>query len=185
MAEVKNYVQLKDFFKGESVELINWYSKIKHNLNKESFNSEGIGETCIYGDPFFDTYLIYKKDFIQKQIKKDLLPLSSIFKTYVKGSTEPFSRRSDLYEITCVINMGDDGVSWPLIIGNEKKDELELPKGEAIVFSGNIFDSGRKGTYEGDHMFLLELHYGFYRKHNECFRYDGRMDLGTPPLQKK
>ena len=81
--------------------------------------------------------------------------------------------------------MGDDGVSWPLIIGNEKKDELELPKGEAIVFSGNIFDSGRKGTYEGDHMFLLELHYGFYRKHNECFRYDGRMDLGTPPLQKK
>jgi len=183
MAQVKNYLKISDFLEKDNLQLINWYAKIRHNINKESFSTEDIGNTCIYGDTFFDTYLIHKKKFIQEKCKKNLLPLSSIFNTYVNGSLEQIKIRNALYEVTCLINLGDDGASWPLIIGNDKQDEIDIKSGEALIFNGNLLKCGRKGFFNGDHMFILELNYCALTPYNENVRFEGRADLATPPLQ--
>ena len=106
-----------------------------------------------------------------------------MFNAYVNGSSEQLRIRNPLHEVTCLINLGDDGINWPLIIGNERQDEIDLKSGEALIFSGNFLKCGRKGFFTGDHMFILELNYCVLTPYNENVRFEGRADLATPPLQ--
>jgi len=183
MANVKPTGQffVMDFFLSEDVlKIVNTYSKIRHNINEHGFNGNGVGETRVQGDPFFDSLLLNKQQTIEKIISKHLNCMSSVFTTYINGSVESLHIKNAKYQMTCLINVGDDGTSWPLIVDDH---EIELKPGSAVLFCGNVIKSGRKDSFKGDHMFIVELHYCENTPYTIEFANDGRKDLGTPPLQ--
>tara|TARA_R100000149_G_C5856937_1_gene123965 strand:- start:252 stop:797 length:546 start_codon:yes stop_codon:yes gene_type:complete len=159
MASLKNYTYIKDLLSKDEVELLWQYGVNVHrrfdNLDKEHDEYQtSLGETCKYGDPLMDGVLILKKEKIEKELGKELLPTYTYWRMYNQYSELEKHTDREACEYTVSITIKQD-MEWPLFIG---KNKVYIESGDGVLYQGTKIEHWRE-EYEGDYAMQLFLHY--------------------------
>ena len=108
-----------------------------------------------YIDPLMVALLDTKKPIIEKEFNLKLFPTFAFWRYYVIGGCLPkhVDRPSCEISATACIKKYDD---WPIVVEGKS---IELKEGEAVVYRGCEQEHYRPGTYKGDGMAQVFLHY--------------------------
>jgi len=179
MDEINNkfkFKVIKNFLTKEELSLLLDFTRIRHRINFESFDLQQSNnyDTKFYGDPITDSLLLQKKDLIQKEIGKALLPTYSFWRMYTHNAILKKHSDRESCEFSATVMLGSCGTKWPIFIDGVS---VQLEPGEAVIYKGREFDHWRE-PFEGDWHSQCFLHYvdkeGPYK---EFFR-DKRMFWG-------
>jgi len=118
-----------------------------------------------YNDPLMTAFLDTKLPLVEKESNLKLFPTYAYWRYYVFGATlkKHIDRPACEISITACIKKYDN---WPIIV---EGTSFELEEGDAILYAGCDQKHGRPGTYEGEGMAQVFLHYvnkdGLHKNH--------------------
>ena len=162
---IKNYKIIKNFFTKDELTVYQkyCYNKLDENSNFK-IDSQSFSPAW-YNDPLMNSLLDVKKIIVEKQSKLKLFPTYAYWRYYIFGATlkQHLDRPACEISVTACIKKYDN---WPLII---EKQKIELKEGDALLYAGCNHKHGRLGTYKGEGMAQVFLHYvnkdGPYKNH--------------------
>ena len=151
------YKIIKNILNAEEIDIIKEYLKYRHFNNLECFDDKQSNnyDTYFYKDPLIQTFLIKKKNIIEKAVQKDLLPSYSFFRLYTYNAELKKHLDRKACELSVTIFVDADKPDWPLYIDGEP---IVLKPGEGIVYSGTQYEHWRE-KYDGDYHMQFFLHY--------------------------
>jgi hypothetical protein len=164
MAAVK-YKLIKNFFSKEELSYLQKYCYNRLDINKDYMLDGQSFSPAWYNDPLMNAMLDKKLPIVENESLLKLLPTYAYWRYYVFGGTLAKHVDRDACEIsvTACIKKYDN---WPIEIEN---DSYELEEGNALLYAGCDQEHGRPGTYKGEGMAQVFLHYvnavGPKRKH--------------------
>ena len=91
------YRVIKGFLDKTEIKLLTDYTRIKHRLNRETFDLEQSNNyaTIFYKDPLTETIMLQKKEMMEIETGYKLFPTYSFFRMYTFGSDlKPHTDRS-------------------------------------------------------------------------------------------
>ena len=150
-----DYKVIKNFFSKEELKFYQKYcfNQLDYtediNIDVQSFSP------AWRGDPLMNALLDTKLPLVEKESNFKLIPSYAYWRYYVFGATLKKHRDKPTCEISvtaCIKKYND----WPLIIEGET---IELKEGEALLYAGYDRWHGRPGTYRGEGMAQVFLHY--------------------------
>ena len=179
-----NFIKINNFLNKSEINLLNAYCEIRHRLNAGNFDyyQSNNHDTCFYADPAMESLLVTKKDLIEKQVNKKLLPTYSYWRMYTKHAVLKNHLDRPSCEISLTVHIGNKGPDWPIYMDNKK---IITKPGDAIVYLGaKIYH--RRDEFFGDCHAQCFLHYvdkdGEYANNYM----DGRSYWGMPhPMMEK
>ena len=139
----------------------------------------------IYGDLAFDSILLGKKSELEGYTGVDLLPSFTEAILHKKNSVSSGHTDRENCQISLSVCLGFEGPKiWPLWIKekNGKKIEVQLKKGDAIVYRETDVESWRE-PYAGFQQAQLLIHYSDKNTPNSK-PYDNRVALGLGAFSK-
>jgi len=107
-------------------------------------------------------YLKSLKSIFEEKIGRELIPVNTYMRKYIKGNTlKPHTDREKLdVTVSIQVDKSDDIIN-PLIVHTEPKTILNLENGDAgIILYGNRIKHERP-TLKSEWMYNLFLHYSF------------------------
>ena len=151
MADIKHRL-VKDFLTVNELILFQKYCYNKLDLNKDYVIDNQSFSPVLYNDPL------------------KLYPTYAYWRYYIFGATlkNHVDREACEISVTVCIHKYDN---WPLIVGEE---EIELEEGDAIIYPGYSDPHGRPGTYKGEGMAQVFLHYVDQDGPFKDFKYDNK-----------
>jgi len=128
---------------------------------------------CLYGDAAFDSLLIKLQPLIEKELKKELIPMYSFIRIYRKGNDlkRHTDRKACKYSIT--LNLGGD--NWPIFMAGKK---CEMKQGDLVIYDGCKTEHWRE-PFEGNVCIQCFLHYNEKDENSDKNLFDSRVALGT------
>ena len=99
----------------------------------EIFDQSNVADTKYYGDQATDSLMLKKKNLIENESGKKLLPTYSFWRCYTQyADLEKHTDRPSC-EISVSVNINSDGTSWPIFM---EGTSLDLKKGDAVLYLG-------------------------------------------------
>ena len=172
------FKKIKNFITKDEVELANYYFEMSHRTNLTSFDTElrcSNSDTCFYGDKLTESFLLKKKDLMEKETGKKLLPTYSYWRMYTKYSDLKKHIDRPSCEISVTVNIGNDGTIWPIFIDG---NEVTLDEGDAVIYMGRESPHWRE-EFLGDWCAQCFLHYVDADGEFKDFNIDKRVYWGT------
>ena len=170
------YKIIKNFLNVEEINLLVHYCRIKHRVNKTSFDDfqSNNEDTYFFGDPIMESLLINKLTLMEKESGLNLLPTYSFWRMYTYGAElEPHTDRPSC-EISVTVQIDSDGTKWPIYMENIP---LTLENGDAAIYYGTNVTHSRK-EFTGDYHAQAFLHYVDQEGPHKEWIYDKRPMLG-------
>ena len=154
MVGVKNKI-IKQFFKKEELNIIQKYCYNKLDSNKDFILDVQSFSPAWYEDPLMNSLLYTKLPIVEKESNLKLFPTYAYWRYYIFGGTlkKHIDRPSCEISITACIKKYDN---WPIIVEGKS---FELNEGDAVLYAGCNQKHGRPGTYKGEGMAQVFLHY--------------------------
>tara|TARA_R110000803_G_C11984169_1_gene321116 strand:+ start:2407 stop:2949 length:543 start_codon:yes stop_codon:yes gene_type:complete len=151
------YKKINNFLSKEEIDLLSKYTDIKHVTNVSSFDNQqsNVMDTFFYGDPLMDSLMLSKKNIMEKETGKKLLPTYAFWRMYTKFSDLKKHKDRPSCEISVTVNINNDGTPWPIYIEGEA---VELKSGEAVIYMGCELEHWRE-EFLGDWHAQTFLHY--------------------------
>jgi|TARA_E500000318_G_scaffold27524_1_gene27729 hypothetical protein len=171
MAAVK-YKVIKNFFTKEELSILSKYCYNKLNQNND-YILDSTSSPSWYKDALMTAILEDKLPVVEKESGLKLFPTYAYWRYYIFGATlyEHTDRPSCEISITACIKKYDN---WPLTI---EKETIELEEGDALLYAGCDHKHGRPGTYKGEGMAQVFLHYVNQNGPNKDHAYDKQVKL--------
>ena len=160
-----NFKLIKNFFIKEELDIFQKYCYYKLDTNKDYKLDNQSFSPAWYDDPLMNSLLETKLPLVEKESNLKLFPTYSYWRYYVFGATlaKHTDRPSCEISITACIKKYDN---WPIIIEGKS---FELDEGDAVLYAGCDQEHWRPGTYKGEGMAQVFLHYvnknGFFKHH--------------------
>lgn len=176
------YKKIKKFLDDTEVNLLKDYCRIRHRINKSSFDIQQSKtlDTVFYGDPLMESLLINKKEKMQELTGLKLLPTYAFWRMYTKFADLKKHSDRPSCEISVTVNIGSDGTSWPFLVD---KSSIDLEPGDAVLYLGCEVEHWRD-EFQGDWFAQTFLHYvdaeGLYKEYWK----DGRLKWGEAKIPK-
>jgi len=154
MVGVKNKI-IKQFFKKEELNIIQKYCYNKLDSNEDCVLDTQSFSPSWYEDPLMNSLLYVKLPIVEKESNLKLFPTYAYWRYYIFGGTlkKHIDRPSCEISITACIKKYDN---WPIIVEGKS---FELNEGDAVLYAGCNQKHGRPGTYKGEGMAQVFLHY--------------------------
>lgn len=176
------YKKIENFLTVEELKLIKEYTVIKHRLfSLDPFQyTKTLHTTWYHGEALTDALLLTKKELIEKEIGKKLLPGYSFWRMYTKSDYLEIHRDRPACEISLSIRIDGD-TDWLLYFDKNEQPKggegVNLKNGDAVVYLGEKLWHWRD-PLKGDFQSQVFLHFvdadGPYRDHH----LDKRQALG-------
>lgn len=150
-----DYKFIKNFFSKEELKIIQTYCYNKLDENKDFTIDIQSFSPSWYKDPLMNTLLDVKLSLVEKESNLKLFPTYAYWRYYVFGGifTKHIDRPSCEISVTACIKKYDN---WPIII---EGTSFELEEGDAVLYDGFFQKHWRPGTYKGEGMAQVFLHY--------------------------
>jgi hypothetical protein len=172
MAALK-YKVIKKFFTKEELNILQKYCYNKLDSNKDYTIDPRSFSPAWYDDCLMNSLLETKLSFVEKESNLKLFPTYSYWRYYVFGAT--LSTHTDRpaceISITACIKKYDN---WLLTI---EDSSFEIEEGDALLYAGCEHLHGRPGTYKGEGMAQVFLHYVNQNGPNKDHAYDKQVKL--------
>ena len=167
MVTIKNKL-IKNFFSKDELSLLQKYCYNKLDQNKDWQIDGQSFSPAWYQDPVMTGLLDIKLPMVEKESSLKLFPTYAYWRYYIFGGIlkKHKDRPSCEISITTCIKKYDN---WPLIIENKS---FEMEEGDAILYAGCDQEHWRPGTYEGEGMAQVFLHYVNQHGPNKDHAYD-------------
>jgi len=151
------YKKVNNFFSEEELKFLDIYTMnaLRKFENITSGPDEWAFQPAWGEDAVMQTFLESKLPLVEKESNVKLYPTYSFWRYYVFGGklAEHTDRPSCEISITaCMQKLSD----WPIVVGNTS---IELKPGEAVLYSGCAIPHSRPGTYTGEGLAQVFLHY--------------------------
>ena len=172
------FKKIKNFLNKDELELANFYFEMSHRTNLTNFDTEircSNSDTCFYGDKLTESFLLKKKNLMEKETGKKLLPTYSYWRMYTKYSDLKKHKDRPSCEISVTVNAGNDGTIWPIFIDGNK---IDLDEGDAVIYLGRESPHWRE-EFLGDWCAQFFLHYVDANGEFKDFSMDKRFYWGT------
>jgi len=150
------YKVVKNFLTKDEVKLFNTYCDIKHRTNFKSFDTTAGSnhDTGFYGDPIMDSLMLHKKNIMETETGKKLLPTYSYWRMYTKYAVLKKHTDRPSCEISVTVNIGSD-INWPIFIDGK---DVNLNEGDACIYLGCELEHWRE-KFLGDWCAQVFIHY--------------------------
>src|SRR5210317_1713124 len=154
MAAVK-YKLIKNFFLKKELQVLQKYCYNKLDLNKDYILDSQCFSPAWYKDPLMNALLDTKLPTVEKESNLRLFPTYAYWRYYIFGGElkKHIDRPACEISITACIKKYDN---WPIIVEGKS---FELKEGDAVLYAGCDQKHGRPGTYRGEGMAQVFLHY--------------------------
>lgn len=152
------YKIIKNFLSKDEIELLDLYCEITFTTNLQNFDESAKtsnSDTYYYADRVMESLLLKKKQFMEKETNKKLLPTYSFWRMYTKYSDLQKHKDREACEISVTVNIGSDGTSWPIFLDGTP---IELNQGDAVIYLGRQLPHWRE-PFKGDWCAQCFLHY--------------------------
>jgi alkylated DNA repair dioxygenase AlkB len=150
-----NYKLIKNFFDKNELKVYQNYCYNKVDQNKDyKIDSQSFSPSW-YNDPLMNSLLDIKLPKVEVESNLKLFPTYAYWRYYIFGATlsEHTDRPSCEISITSCIKKYDE---WPIVV---EGTSFELEEGDAVLYAGCDQKHHRPGTYEGEGMAQVFLHY--------------------------
>lgn len=174
------YKKVNNFLTKEEIKLFSHYSKMKHRWGFGTTPQDGPSpfENSYYADPFTESFLLTKREKMEKELNAVLLPTYSFYRLYTYGGElKPHIDRPSC-EISVTIMVDSEGTPWPFYANEE---EFILKPGEAVIYKGCEVPHYRK-RFKGDWHSQIFLHYVDAHGPFAEFAGDKRAMIGEPKV---
>ena len=170
------YKLIKNFLTKEEIKLLNGYCKIKHRLNKNSFDfkQNNNGDTYFYADPLMESLMMDKLPLMEKETGLELLPTYAFWRMYTLNANLDKHKDRPACEVSVTVMIGSDGTKWPIFMEGK---EFELKIGDAVIYLGYELEHWRE-EFKGDWHAQTFLHYVNKNGQNKEWYLDKRLTLG-------
>jgi len=150
-----NYKVIKNFFNREELNILQKYCYNKLDDNKDYTIDPQSFSPAWYKDPLMNALLDTKLPLVEKESNLKLFPTYAYWRYYIYGASlkKHVDRKSCEISVTSCIKKYDN---WPL---NIEDKTIELNEGDALLYAGCDQKHGRPGTYKGEGMAQVFLHY--------------------------
>ena len=167
MATVKNKI-IKNFFSKEELIVFQKYCYNKLDGNKDYTLDINSFSPAWYLDPLMTSLLDVKLTKVELEANLKLFPTYSYWRYYIFGATlqKHIDRPACEVSVTACIKKYDN---WPIVVEGAS---FELEEGDAVLYAGLEQEHGRPGTYKGDGMAQVFLHYVNQNGLNKDHAYD-------------
>lgn len=164
-----NYKLIKNFITPKEVNLFQkyCYNTLDADKGYRIMDSQSFSP-AFYDDPLMTALLETKLPKVEKESNLKLFPTYAYWRYYVFGGMlQPHTDRPSCeISITLCIKKYDN---WPIII---EKEKIELEEGDAVLYAGCEHSHRRPGTYKGEGMAQVFLHYVDQNGPNTKHAYD-------------
>lgn len=147
---------IKNFFTASDLAILQPYCRVRiEDMPSLTDDTQTPLAPNFYNDALATVFHRLKKPLVEEYLNKTLNTTYVYWRYYGYGSKLDMhtDRPSCEWSITACVNKTDD---WPLII---KGETVELGIGDALVYNGVADRHGRPGTYQGDGMAQIFMHY--------------------------
>ncbi len=150
-----NYKLIKNFFLKKELEILKKYCYNKLDLNKDYKLDGQSFSPAWYQDPLMTAFLETKLPLVEKASNLKLFPTYAYWRYYVFGGKlkKHTDRPACEISVSACIKKYDN---WPIIV---EGTSFELEEGDAILYAGYDQEHWRPGTYKGEGMAQVFLHY--------------------------
>jgi hypothetical protein len=173
------YKLVKNFLTESERDLANKYFVIKHRSNKNSFDENQMAtSTCDsywYGDPLAESFLLAKKELMEKETGLNLNPTYAFARVYTYLATLDKHKDRPSCEVSVTVMLGSSGEEWPIYIDGK---EFNLKPGDAAIYLGCEVEHWRE-EFKGDWHSQFFLHYVNKNGPNAHLICDGRDRWGV------
>ena len=171
------YKKIENFLTKEQISLMSHYCKLKHIVNKDSFDfvQSNVGDTRFYADPLMEALMIDKKKLLEQETGLELLPTYSFWRMYTKDGDLAMHKDRHPCEISVTVMIGSSGEPWPIYM---EEKPIEMKSGDAVVYLGCDIYHGRK-PFTGDWHAQSFMHYVDKNGQYKDFAIDKRPTYGV------
>jgi len=154
MAAVKHKL-IKNFFSEEELKILDKYCYNKVDENKDYQIDAQSFSPAWYNDPLMNALLNIKLPLVEKESNLKLFPTYVYWRYYIFGGMLAKHTDNPACEIsvTVCIKKYDN---WPIVV---EGTSFELEEGDAVLYAGCDQEHWRPGTYKGEGMAQVFLHY--------------------------
>jgi len=152
---------IKNILNSEELKIIKKdFDSNSGNMEEAGFNDYGIKN--IYNLESTLDYLDSLKNIFEEKIGKELIPVNTYMRKYVKGNQLKPHKDREALDVTVSIQVDkSDNIINPLIVHTTPKTILNLENGDAgIILYGNRIKHERPAL-KSEWMYNLFLHYSF------------------------
>ena len=159
-----NYKLIKNFFSKEELKVYQKYCFNKLDENKYTIDKHNFSPAW-YNDPLMNVILDLKLCKVEFESNLKLFPTYAYWRYYIFGGMlkKHFDRPSCEISVTACLKKYDN---WPIVVENKS---FELDEGNAVLYAGCDQKHWRPGTYKGEGMAQVFLHYvnqnGIHKDH--------------------
>lgn len=173
---IVKYKHIPNFLTKDELKVLGYYVEFKHRLNYTDFDDRQstIMDTSYYSDPLMESYLLAKKDKIEKEVGEKLHATYSFWRMYTKGADLKKHKDRPSCEISVTVHINSDGTPWEIYVGDKKY--ITKP-GDAVLYKGCEVDHWRE-PFKGDWHAQTFLHYVNLNGPNKNFYMDQRRMWG-------
>ncbi len=163
-----NYKLIKNFFSKKELNILKKYCYYKLDQNKDWVIDPQSFSPGWYLDPLMISFLDTKLSKVELESNLKLFPTYSYWRYYIFGATlkQHTDRTACEISVTACVKKYDN---WPIVVEGKS---FELEEGDAILYLGNKQKHGRPGTYKGEGMAQVFLHYVNQNGPNKNHAYD-------------
>lgn len=173
------YKVLKNFLSEPERKLLLEHTIIKHRLNLEDFDGRNNNlDTSYYGDSIMESLMLTKKEIIEKEWNKTLLPTYTFWRIYTNNSELFKHKDRPSCEFSSTIFLGSCGTEWPIFMEGES---ISLNAGDAVIYKGIELEHWRE-PYKGDWHSQVFIHYVDANGPHKDHKFDKRPRLGMKNL---
>jgi hypothetical protein len=158
MKNIKNfkYKLIKKFLTQEEIKLFTDYCRIKHKLNKDSFDLvNGNADTYYYADPLMESLMVNKLNLMEEETGLTLLPTYAYWRMYTVHADLFKHTDRPACEISVTVMIGSSGQPWPIYMNGK---EINMEPGDAAIYLGCEVEHWRD-EFKGDWHAQTFLHY--------------------------
>jgi hypothetical protein len=167
---------IKNLLTKDEIDLLGIYGEIKHRINFKNFDlkQSNNGDTYFYGDPIVEALMLKKKNIIEKETNKSLLPSYAFWRMYTKFATLEKHTDRPSCEISVTLNISSDGTKWPIFMDGTP---IDLDPGDGAVYLGCEVNHWREEFF-GDYQMQIFMHYVDSNGQNKDYHLDKRKFWG-------
>lgn len=149
-----NYKLIKNFFSKEELNIFQIYCYNKMDEDKYRIDTDSFSPAW-YNDPLMNALLDIKLPHVEKESSLKLFPTYAYWRYYIFGAflSKHKDRPACEISVTACIKKYDN---WPIVV---EGSSFELEEGDAVLYAGCDQKHWRPGTYKGEGMAQVFLHY--------------------------
>lgn len=153
---------------------------LEHNTPEENMGDNITpGAFQRHGYSGTDSLLFYVRNKLEEIVGRKLLPTFSYCRVYRNGHRLPQHLDRPSCELVISINLKNDGVPWPIVLGATSPVDVHLDQGDGVIYEGTKVLHTRK-PFDGNEHVQVFLCYVYADGEHAHLKYDKRVDTFDP-----